>query len=79
MAYPISRSMNADLNEGATDGKYKKVIRDRGGVVTSQLNERRDLHDLYYGIHETPVKTSPDGLVHTTPNYVPTKPVEQFR
>lgn len=76
MSYPRTRSMNGDLAEGLTDGKYKKVVNDRGGVVegTTQ-NARHDLHDIYFGIHETPVKIAPDGLSHPTPNYVPTAEV----
>jgi hypothetical protein len=73
MVYPLSRSMNADLHEGATDGKYKKVIQNRGGVVESTTYlERSDLFDAYFGIHEKAVKVSGDGVVAATPNYVPT-------
>jgi len=73
MAYPQSRSMNAELNEGATDGKYKKVIANRGGVVEpSTYKNRVDLDGHYYGIHEEPVKIRPDGKAVHTPLYVPT-------
>jgi hypothetical protein len=78
MAFAPDRSMNAELSEGMTDGKYKKVIRDRGAFVeaSTQLN-RTDLSDAYYGIHEERTKTLPDGLVHQTPNFVPTASVER--
>lgn len=75
MGYPLSRSMNADLHEGATDGKYKKVVRDRGGVVEDTTwRARVDLADPYYGIHEEPAKVTPDDKVVRTPNYVQTPP-----
>lgn len=63
--------MNAALSEGTTDGKYKKVVNDRDGVVEKGTYESRsDLHDQWFGIHEQPVKVAPDGLLHATPNYV---------
>lgn len=71
--YANTRSMNADLHEGATDGKYKKVVYDRGGVVESLTYRERDpLLDVWYGIHETRDKTAGDGVSAPTPNYVPT-------
>jgi hypothetical protein len=78
MAMNSSRSMNADLSEGMTDGKYKKVINDRSVAEPSSQMNRRDLYDRYYGIHETPAKVLPDGLIHPTPNYVPTAPPLPF-
>lgn len=79
MAYATSRSMNADLNEGATDGKYKKVVQERGGVVdpATEMN-RAQLDDAYFGVHEIQPKVRPDGKIVATPNYVPTKPVTRF-
>jgi hypothetical protein len=75
MVYPLSRSMNADLHEGLTDGKYKKVVRDRGGVVGSATyRARSDLFDVWYGIHETPTKRAGDDVAGPTPDYVPTPP-----
>lgn len=74
MAYPAGRSMNGDLHEGSTDGKYKKVIRNRGGVVESATYEdRAGLDDVWYGIHELEVKIMPDGTPVRTPNYVATR------
>ncbi len=73
MAYPKSRSANAELNQGMIDGTYKQVARDRGGVIeTTTYANRRDLADIFYGIHETPVKELPDGLPAHTPTFVPT-------
>ena len=73
MSYAPSRSANADLNEGMTDGKYKKVITDRGGVVERMTYlERQDLADVWHGIHEEPDKVLPDGLLQHTPNFVAT-------
>ena len=81
MVYPISRSMNADLSEGLTDGKYKKVhSRERGGVVEATTQQARvDLDDVYYGIHEKQVKVAPDGLLHATPEYIATAVVDRDR
>lgn len=71
--YPPSRSMNADLHEGATDGKYKKVVQNRGGLVEGATwAERADLNDHWYGIHEKNPKTTGDGVVAPTPDFVPT-------
>lgn len=75
MALPRLRSMTADLREGATDGRYRKVAPDRGGVVESSFLEKRaDLDDVWYGIHEKNPKVIP-GLCETapTPNWLPTK------
>lgn len=77
MAYAQSRSMNAELNEGLTDGKYKKVINNRGGVVEGTTQRARtDLLDVWHGIHEEPIKVRPDGVAARTPNYVATAPVD---
>lgn len=69
MAYPPLRSMNADLHTGIADGTYKQVAPDRGGCVEqATLDSRRDLHDMYFGIHEAPTKelaTMPNRSVKT--------------
>ena len=53
MAYPRSRSCNDELDAGATDGRYKKVIADRGGDVEHCfLGNRTSLTGAHYGIHE---------------------------
>jgi hypothetical protein len=66
-------SLNSNLFEGMTDGKAKKVVRDRGGEVESCTYEsRRDLDDIWYGIHEDPTKVLPDGRTVHTPQFVST-------
>jgi hypothetical protein len=73
------RSLNRDLMEGMSDGKYQKVVQHRGGIVEKELayGELEDLSDTYYGIHEAPVKRLPDGtLDKNSLNFVPTKAPE---
>ena len=73
MAVNNSRTLNGDLAEGMSDGKYKKVVTDRGGVVDAATYlDRSQLDDLYHGIHEATTKVLPDGTTHTTPDYVTT-------
>lgn len=73
MAYAPTRSTRAELNEGMTDGKYKKVVRDRGGFVeTSTWKERVDLHPEFYRIFEDDTKVRPDNVTVHTPNSVTT-------
>jgi hypothetical protein len=68
MAYPKARSVNEELLEGMTDGRYKKIITDRGGVVeTTFVQERRDLSKGRYGIGETAEKTTGDCRTVRTP------------
>lgn len=70
-----SRDMVANLAEGATDGSYKKVVRDRGGVVESTTyEERQDLSDVWFGIHESPEKNLGDGTRGRTPDFGATAP-----
>lgn len=77
MAVNSSRSQNAELAEGMSDGKYKKVVTDRGGVVDpATYAERRDLSDAHFGIHEARTKVLGDGTVHVTPDYVATAPAQ---
>jgi hypothetical protein len=79
MAFPTSRSMNGELDEGATDGKYKKIVVNRGGLGVAHsetVRARADLHDVWYGRHEAAVKVRPDGKHVHTPNYVPTAPAQ---
>ena len=75
MAVNQSRSQNADLAEGMSDGKYKKVITDRANGEPTTYAERRILSDQYYGIHEAREKVLGDGTVHVTPSFVDTPPV----
>ena len=72
MAYPAPRSMNADLEEGMSDGKYKKIVMNRGGVTEGRLfyEIREPMYDMWYGIHETPEKRFPDGTRSQTPYFV---------
>ncbi len=74
MAVNTSRNMNAELREGLTDGSYKKVVNNRGGVVErATYDSRNELDDVWYGIHEVElkdIKTQPGH--NTTPYYVPT-------
>lgn len=73
MAYPRTRSVNRELDAGATDGKYKKVIADRGGDVEQTFTgNRTDLTNAYYGIHESPAMYRPDGRLCTNPYAVST-------
>lgn len=75
MALPPLRSLNGDLIEGATDGRYKKVVNNRGGMVEGSTYANRDeLDDVWYGIHETQPKDVP-GMTgyHSSPQYVPTR------
>lgn len=72
MGYPPSRGMNNALSEGSTDGKYKKIVQNRDGVVDPATYENRaDLNNNWFGLTEKKVKVTPDGLLHATPNYVP--------
>lgn len=75
MAENSSRSMNADLAEGMSDGAYKKVRPNTGGVIEPTTAEnRRMLSDVWYGVHEAREKPLGDGTTHTTPDYVGTAP-----
>lgn len=76
MGYPPSRSMNNALSEGSTDGKYKKIVANRDGVVDPATYENRaDLDNNWFGLTEKKVKVTPDGLLHATPNYVPNQEI----
>lgn len=74
MAYPKCRSMNRSLEEGMTDGRYKKVVTDRGGVHEGELLHacREQLDSINYGINELKEKRFGDGTSGVTPNYVET-------
>jgi hypothetical protein len=76
MAYARRRaSVNAELAEGATDGGYKKIVSNRGGIVEHTfVAARRNLDDIRYGLHEAHTKELPDGTVRPTPDYTPTAP-----
>lgn len=74
MAYPKCRSMNRDLEEGMTDGRYKKVVMDRGGRPEGALAHqcRENLDSVNYGINEMRDKAFGDSTYGQTPNYVET-------
>ena len=68
MAYAKPRARQANCREGMTDGKYRKVIMDRGGVVEAATHaSRADLTDGWYGIHEAQSKMTPDNMRVRTP------------
>jgi hypothetical protein len=63
MAYAPSRSCNAELAKGMTEGSYKQVVKDRGGFVEGTTWEhRKNLSVETYGIVELDLKTCPDGV-----------------
>lgn len=73
MTHAPSRSMNSELDEGMTDGKFKKIVVDRGGPGVADsltVRTRADLNDVWYGRHEDAIKIRPDGKPVHTPNYV---------
>lgn len=74
MAVNQTRSQNAELAEGMSDGKYKKVVMDRSVAEPTTYESRRDLSDVNFGIHEVNPKVLPDGTIHLTPSYVETPP-----
>jgi hypothetical protein len=77
MTHANPRSMNGELNQGSVEGTYKTVIRNRGGVVEPLTQEsRKQLSDVWYGIHEAPLKRRPDGPIVSTPYFVATPPAE---
>ncbi|MGI5136342.1 MULTISPECIES: hypothetical protein [unclassified Streptomyces] len=79
MSYAQGRSLTAELNEGLTDCTYKKINRDRGGVVeATTYGVRQDLNDAYFGVHETPVKRRPDGVAARTAGYVANPPAHLY-
>jgi hypothetical protein len=81
MALPVTRSVVRELDEGLTDGRYKKVVTDRGGLVEDGFWEnRKHLSVKMYGIVEAPTKVLPgaNGMEVTTPYTVPTKDPENL-
>lgn len=80
MAVNNTGSMNSALAEGMSDGKFKKVITDRGGVCDgAAYADRAQLDDLYYGIHEARTKILPDGTSHSTPDFIATPAADMLR
>ncbi|MFE6745906.1 hypothetical protein ACFVGM_08655 [Kitasatospora purpeofusca] len=75
MSYAPQRDLTGELVEGLTDGSHKKVIQGRGGPVPEDQHSRDLLADTWYGVHESPQKTDPQGRIVRTPNYRPTRPL----
>lgn len=86
MAYPTLRSMNMELINGATDGKYKKIRPDESCVTnvegnpTHTVDNRADMDDVWHGFHEAPTVHVP-GLEKRVPMpyYIPNKPADMTR
>ncbi|MEV7902212.1 hypothetical protein [Streptomyces anulatus] len=79
MSYATNRPLTGEVNEGLTDGRYKKINRDRGGSVDpATYAARSDLSDRLYGLHEANTKERPDGLTVRTPGYVPNPPAHLY-
>lgn len=78
MAYPVSRSCNADLRAGATDGTYKRYAPNRGGVVEPTSAPARRLNDaVWHGFNESAVKVMPDGAQVHPPYYEDVSPISK--
>lgn len=73
MAYAQPRSAVDELNQGMINGTFRQVSPNRGGVIEpSTYAQRKYLDDMFYGIHEAPIKELPDALPAHTPTYTPT-------
>lgn len=70
MTVRVSGSQNASLNEGATDGTYKKFINDRGGFIdpVNVAEKRLIAPEVYGSVGEVTAKIRPDGRIVHTPN-----------
>lgn len=68
MALPPTRSCLRELDQGSVDGKYKQIIKDRGGVVEQGTWYARDeLSSIYYDLIEVPVMDAPDTQKFVSP------------
>lgn len=77
MATAPQRSCNSELEEGMTDGTFKKVVMNRGGTIDPLTGAvRNQFDDIWHGITECNPKIGPDGLTVNTPNYEKTPPPE---
>ncbi len=73
MAYAKARSANRELNLGMTEGGFKQVNKDRGGVVEPLTADiRLDLDHKYYALSEAPSFRTPDGPSMVSPYHVAT-------
>lgn len=72
MAVNNSRSQNAELAEGMSDGAYKKIVTDRSRTYNddSTWAVRKDLSPIHFGFRESKSKALGDGTVHVTPDYI---------
>ena len=71
------RSCNENLKDGMSDRSYKKVRQERWsperkGESLTDIT-RKDLYDIWYGIHELDEKMLPDGTTYKSDDYVVTK------
>lgn len=78
MAYPKLRSMNQDLIQGATDGKYKKIRPDSGGATIQDdmttYDTRKYLNLPYYGVGEARTMEVPGtNRIELKPDFHPNK------
>lgn len=79
MATAPQRSCNSELEEGMTDGTFKKVVMNRGGFPDELTGAvRRQFDDIWHGIHEMNPKIGPDGLTVSTPYYEATEKAEEI-
>ena len=66
MALPVTRSCTRELDEGITDGTFKKVVQNRGGLVEQGAwHSRKQLSTKLYGIVEAPRKVLADSGLKT--------------
>ena len=59
MAHPI-RSMNDELKNGSTDGKFKKNVPDTSLPDSTNAERRTDMA-WPFGFYQAPVMETPDG------------------
>lgn len=70
MAYPKPRNLNADLELGTVDGKYKLARPNAGGVVEDTTAQyRREMCGIWHGFNEARTKILPDGRAVSTYTY----------
>jgi hypothetical protein len=75
MAKNESRDLLLELRDGASDGSYRKIVRDRGGdVENTTWEERQDMAAVWFGFSEIESKNVGDGSRGITPDYQATKP-----
>lgn len=69
-----ARSRTAELNEGQTDGKYKKAVVNRGGFPETETAKNRvTLSPRNYDLEDTPAALMDlpgDSFDKQAPNYI---------